>query len=164
MCCLFESYQVIWNAVKRLKRSVNIVAKIPHLLTDFFDFSISSTLLSLRSSPKSVFGVCNSINLKFFTRLRTFFSWSMIRQKGESQNGCFKKTKHAKFSEKKKFLPPDTHTLSYPWYAHVELPPDTHTSSYPWYAHVELDNWKKMGQSKEIEQKWKRLKNLFRNV
>ena len=25
---------------------------------------------------------------------------SVIRQKGKSQNGCFKKTKHAKFSEK----------------------------------------------------------------
>ena len=31
--------------------------------------------------------------------------------KGESQNGCFKKTKHAKFSEKRTFL--------IPWYAHV---------------------------------------------
>ena len=29
------------------------------------------------------------------------FSSSIIRQKGESQNGCFKKTKHAKFSEKR---------------------------------------------------------------
>ena len=36
---------------------------------------------------------------------------SVIRQKGESQNGCFKKTKHAKFSEKRTFLTP--------WYAHV---------------------------------------------
>ena len=26
---------------------------------------------------------------------------SVIRQKGQSQNGCFKKTKHAKFSEKR---------------------------------------------------------------
>ena len=41
-----------------------------------------------------------------------------IRQKGESQNGCCKKTKYAKFSKKKKqkkqtnkyFFPPDTHT------------------------------------------------------
>ena len=31
---------------------------------------------------------------------------------GESQNGCFKKTKHAKFSEKRTFLTP--------WYAHVK--------------------------------------------
>ena len=137
MCCLFESYQVIWNAVKRLKRSVNIAAKIPHLFTDFFDFSISSTLLSLRSSPKSVFGVCNSINLKFFTRLRTFFSWSMIRQKGESQNGCFKKTKHAKFSEKKNSYPlirtrwvtPDMHMSSYHLIRTRPVTPDTHTSS-----------------------------------
>ena len=36
---------------------------------------------------------------------------SVIRQKGESQNGCFKKTKHAKYSEKQTFFTP--------WYAHV---------------------------------------------
>ena len=41
-----------------------------------------------------------------------FILWivsSVIRQKGESQNGCFKKTKHAKFSKKRTFLTP--------WYA-----------------------------------------------
>ena len=31
---------------------------------------------------------------------------SVVRQKGESQNGGFKKTKHAKFSEKRTFLNP----------------------------------------------------------
>ena len=36
---------------------------------------------------------------------------SVIRQKGEFQNGCFKKTKHAKFSEKLTYFTP--------WYAHV---------------------------------------------
>ena len=30
----------------------------------------------------------------------------VIRQKGQSQNGCFKKTKHVKFSEKRTFLTP----------------------------------------------------------
>ena len=35
-------------------------------------------------------------------------SW-VRRQKGESQNGCCKKTKHARFSEKRTFLTPDTH-------------------------------------------------------
>ena len=34
------------------------------------------------------------------------FSLSVIRQKGESQNGGNKKTKHAKFSEKRTFLTP----------------------------------------------------------
>ena len=34
----------------------------------------------------------------------------VVRQKSESQNGCFKKTKHVKFSEKRTFLTPDTHT------------------------------------------------------
>ena len=31
---------------------------------------------------------------------------SVIRQKGKFQNGCFKKTKHTKFSEKRLFLTP----------------------------------------------------------
>ena len=31
---------------------------------------------------------------------------SVIRQKGASQNGCYKKTKSAKFSEKQTFLTP----------------------------------------------------------
>ena len=36
---------------------------------------------------------------------------SAIRQKIEYQNGCYKKTKHAKFSEEQACLtPPDTHT------------------------------------------------------
>ena len=38
---------------------------------------------------------------------------SVARQKGKSQNGCFKKTKHVKFSEKRTFLTPDTHYLRY---------------------------------------------------
>ena len=36
---------------------------------------------------------------------------SVVRQKGESQNGCFKKTKYVKFSEKRTFLTS--------WYAHL---------------------------------------------
>ena len=32
-------------------------------------------------------------------------------QKGKSQNGCFKKTNHAKFSEKRTFLTPDVPTI-----------------------------------------------------
>ena len=31
---------------------------------------------------------------------------TVIKQKGESQNECFKKTKHAKFPEKQTFLTP----------------------------------------------------------
>ena len=34
----------------------------------------------------------------------------VIRQKHKSQNGCYKKTKQAKFSEKWTFLTPDPHT------------------------------------------------------
>ena len=38
---------------------------------------------------------------------------SVTRQKGKSQNGGSKKTKHTKFSEKQTFLTP--------WYANVQL-------------------------------------------
>ena len=44
-------------------------------------------------------GKCFS-GLKIWEKLKS----SVIRQKGESQNGCFKKTKHAKFFEKRTFL------------------------------------------------------------
>ena len=40
----------------------------------------------------------------------SFMNSSVIRQKGESQNGCFKKTKHVKFSKKRTFLTPDMNT------------------------------------------------------
>ena len=75
----------------------------------------------------SFFGCCQ-VNLAFLFRKRQFSIWwihlavkrlrshqitSVIRQKGKSQNGCFKKTKHAKFSEKQTFLTP--------WYAHVRV-------------------------------------------
>ena len=49
---------------------------------------------------------------------------SVIRQKGESQNGYFKKTKHANFSEKEHFLPPDTQTyMCVSWKTRFEIRP-----------------------------------------
>ena len=42
-------------------------------------------------------------------KLRSIAEQIILRQKSESQNGCYKKTNHAKFSEKH-FLPPDTYT------------------------------------------------------
>ena len=44
------------------------------------------------------------------------YKLSVIRQKSESQNECFKKTKHAKFSEKRTFVTP--------WYPHVRKTKD----------------------------------------
>ena len=48
----------------------------------------------------------------FLDELCFLFNWisSVIRQKGESQNGCFKETKHTKFSEKQTFLTTRKHT------------------------------------------------------
>ena len=68
-----------------------------------FSESITSKYLG-KQSPGKLDG------LKFTHEWRVNMS-SVIRQKGEPQTGCFKKTKHAKFSEKWTFLTP--------WYAHV---------------------------------------------
>ena len=38
------------------------------------------------------------------------YNSSVIREKGKSQKGCFKKTEHAKFPKNEHFLRPDTHT------------------------------------------------------
>ena len=46
--------------------------------------------------------LCKFIGLSDYSKS----NWSVMRQKGESQNGCFKKTKHVKFSEKRTFLTP----------------------------------------------------------
>ena len=46
-------------------------------------------------------------------KVKKLSSW-VIRQKSESHNGCFKKTKHAEILEKLTFLNP--------WYAHVCVP------------------------------------------
>ena len=48
-------------------------------------------------------GRCHTVIMEHFTKR---VNVSVIRQKGESQNGCFKETKHAKFSEKRTFLTP----------------------------------------------------------
>ena len=51
---------------------------------------------------------CIQVSCKYLRKKESHKS-SVIRQKGKSQNGCFKKTKHAKFSGKRTFLTP--------WYA-----------------------------------------------
>ena len=51
---------------------------------------------------------------KYFSdsiRWKQFQNSSVISQKGKFQIGCYKKTKHVEFSEKRIFLP-------HPWYAH----------------------------------------------
>ena len=57
-----------------------------------------------------------SLNSKL-TRINIYWGYQQIssvkRQKGKSQDGCNKKTKHTKFSEERKFLTP--------WYAYVRF-------------------------------------------
>ena len=85
------------------------------LSKSFFELKFSLT-------TKDILDQTHLFSLKFMIELFYKNSWrlltvnynsSVIRQKGKSQNGCFKKTKHAKFSEKRTFLTP--------WYAHQSL-------------------------------------------
>ena len=51
-----------------------------------------------------------AIGKTWFGDSSEFCRLSVIRQKGESPNGCFKKTKHPNFPKNESFLPPDMHT------------------------------------------------------
>ena len=48
--------------------------------------------------------------MEYFTKIiiNDNLNLSVVREKGESQNGCFMKTKHFKFPEKQILLTPDT--------------------------------------------------------
>ena len=59
---------------------------------------------------------------------------SVIKEKGESQKGGFKKTKQVKFSEKWTFLTP--------WYAHVFVFRKTWRVLFSWNTHFEIRPFK----------------------
>ena len=68
----------------------------------FLIFKIKATILQLWALKAT--GILSNMEV---------LNSSLIRRKGESQNGRFKKRKHAKFSEKRTFLTT--------WYAHVRV-------------------------------------------
>ena len=63
------------------------------------EFNVCLVATAKGDFQRSLKCVCTSSFHEIFISL-------VIRQKGESQNGCYKKTKHAKFSEKQTFLTP----------------------------------------------------------
>ena len=62
---------------------------------------IQAHLVRNNLSLKLCWSFTESVELKYTI---DYINKSVIRQKGESQTGCFKKTKHAKFFEKRTFL------------------------------------------------------------
>ena len=67
----------------------------------------SLTILQLNSGHDRRFGWINFAETSICWRSKQFSPVSsVIRQKGESQNGCFVKTKHVTFSEKRTFITP----------------------------------------------------------
>ena len=62
------------------------------------------TTLILQDRSIDLFGFYLSVEYFFNFSFKTVLS--LIRQKGKSKSGYFKKTKYAKFSEKQTFLTP----------------------------------------------------------
>ena len=71
--------------------------------------NLSKTCLNETNHESLVFCWSKRCKSDLFGWKKTFLSLLVIRQKGESQTGCFKKIKHVKFSDKRTFLTP--------WYA-----------------------------------------------
>ena len=102
-----------------LSKEWNIKASVTILITtrNLGNFSIKDSSFLFLAESGRVFRTLPNIKKILFFRCFTGFwirLWkvhlilSVIRQKGEFQNGCFKKTKHAKFSKNEHFLSPDT--------------------------------------------------------
>ena len=74
----------------------------------FFDesFVITYNVLEIFYLTLYFEGFIYFFHIIAFSRFWHFLKSLVIRQKGESQNGCFKKTKHAKFFEKRIFFTP----------------------------------------------------------
>ena len=85
---------------------------LTNYLLEYFSsncFFAKAEFFSLGTNPFSVpFQFSKSLFSCLFFDFFLLIS-SVIRQKSEFQDGCFKKTKHVKFSEKPTFLSPDTH-------------------------------------------------------
>ena len=93
---------MLWNlqVLSSLTKTFSILATIIFGSPNLFPIVSITEYIHLFSN--------NAVNNQMVV---TFLFSLVIRQKGESQNGCFKKTKHVKFSKKRTFLTP--------WYAHV---------------------------------------------
>ena len=90
------------------------------LTASFFQSGKTITHLILVVSAKSmfIFPTCEIFSFLVLVKspapmIITSVKSSVIRQKGEFQNRCFKETKHIKFSGKRTFLTP--------WYTHVRV-------------------------------------------
>ena len=92
------------NTIKGCQICSKLMIKIPAIdfeqgtvCWDFLKRSDFNTTFVFRVSyfPRLISGQCSYSILP-----------GVLKQKGESQNRCFKKTKHAKFSEKRTFLTP----------------------------------------------------------
>ena len=73
---------------------------------DFVSENTGRRLLEKKKVDKRYFGESKVAYWYMFCDLNCLGCWIVLRQKGKFQNGCYKKTKHAKFSAKRTFLIP----------------------------------------------------------
>ena len=83
-----------------------------------FDYSLCSMgkngKLDLKYSSDWILRQLTETDEKSTLSKTPHYNSSLIRQKSELQNGCYKKTKLAKFSEKRTFVSPKKMNISYP--------------------------------------------------
>ena len=103
-----ECFPKIWLNNNFLDQSIVSFVHINSRCIVYFFILLNEVFLI----QKSTFSVCSEVYICCKYRREKFRicycvnKSSAIRQKGESRNGCYKKTKHAKFSEKRTFLTP----------------------------------------------------------
>ena len=83
---------------------LNLFLSFDHAMISFFSNLFMKVLWIKRRS----FILTGATSFKVFRKI--YSNTSELKQMGESKNGCYKKTKHAKFSEKQ--------TILIPWYNH----------------------------------------------
>ena len=81
-----------------------ILLLLPWYIVDMWGPLIRTVMILLVGSVRFIYLILQWFDDLFDNLL--FLNSSVIRQQSESQNGCFNKTKHVKFSKKRTFLTP----------------------------------------------------------
>ena len=85
------------------------------MLSDFSLFLVKLQNEALEAYMWLLFILGLSRRFQAYISHRSTLNLSAVKQKGESQNGCYKKTKNARFPKDKHFFPPDAQTCVCLW-------------------------------------------------
>ena len=102
--CISDIFKLNERVIKRMQtKSPSRTSKTTFWIVTKIHFKYQENMSKLTTIPPE-----NSGKYRFSEgyMLVNLLISSVIRQKGETQNGCFKKTRHATFSEKRTFFTP----------------------------------------------------------